>query len=282
MNSVVFFSVIAAAAMHASWNALVKVALDRLRAMFLLTLCMGFLSLAALPFLDAPHPDSWGFLVASGLLHAGYMIFLIKAYEIGDLAQIYPLARGTAPMLSTLAAWFFAGEALTPIMGAGIAMVLSGIYVMGMHGGARGQAKLSGKAITFALVTSLFIAAYTITDGLGVRLSRSSSAYTAWVFVLDMVTMTIAVAFWRGRSAFRNISPHIGKGMLAGALSLGSYWIALWAMTQAPIGAVAALRETSILFALLISMIFLKEPFTAWRGAAAVLIVAGAAALRFS
>ncbi|MDP4823214.1 MAG: EamA family transporter [Aestuariivirgaceae bacterium] len=282
MTSLVFFSVIAAAAMHAGWNALVKVALDRLRAMFLLTLCMGFLSLAALPFLAAPHPDSWGYLVASGLLHAGYMIFLIKAYEIGDLAQIYPLARGTAPMLSTLAAWFFAGEALTPIMAAGIAMVLSGIYVMGMHGSGRGQARLSGKAVIFALTTSLFISAYTITDGLGVRLSQSSSGYTAWVFVLDMVTMAIAVSIWRGRSAFQNIAPHIGKGMFAGALSLGSYWIALWAMTQAPIGAVAALRETSILFALLISTLFLKEPFTAWRGAAAALIVAGAAALRFS
>lgn len=282
MTSLVFFSVIAAAAMHAGWNALVKVALDRLRAMFLLTLCMGFIALAALPFLEPPHSDSWGFLVASGLLHAGYMIFLIKAYEIGDLAQIYPLARGTAPMLSTFAAWFFADESLTPMMGAGIALVLSGIYLMGMHGNGRDQARLSGRAILFALITSLFISAYTITDGLGVRLSQASSSYTAWVFVLDMVTMTIAVCFWRGRAAFRNITPHIGKGLVAGALSLGSYWIALWAMTQAPIGAVAALRETSILFALLISTFFLKETFTIWRAAAALLILAGAAALRFS
>ena len=267
--------------MHAGWNALVKVALDRLRAMFLLTLCMGVLSLALLPLFTPPAVESWPFLAASGMLHAGYMIFLIKAYEIGDLAQVYPLARGTAPLLSTLAAWFFAGEALTLTMLAGISLVLSGIYVMGMHGSAKGTARLSGKAVAFALVTSLFIAAYTITDGLGVRLSGSASAYTAWVFVLDMVTMTIAVMFWRGPSAFRNILPHVPKGILAGGLSLGSYWIALWAMTQAPIGAVAALRETSILFALLISMAFLREPFTFFRGAAAVLIVAGAAALRF-
>lgn len=280
MDSVVFFSVLAAAFMHASWNALVKVALDRLRAMFLLTLCMGVISACALPFLDMPRVESWGFLVASGLLHAGYMIFLIKAYEIGDLAQVYPLARGTAPMLSTLAAWAFAGESLTYVSLGGISLVLSGIYVMGMHGSGK-HAQLSGRGVLFALTTSLFIAGYTITDGLGVRLSQASSAYTAWVFVLDCITMSVAVFFWRGTSAFRNILPHVPKGLLAGALSLGSYWIALWAMTKAPIGAVAALRETSILFALLISIFFLKEPFTPWRALAGALIVAGAVALRF-
>jgi drug/metabolite transporter (DMT)-like permease len=153
---------------------------------------------------------------------------------------------------------------------------------MGMHGQARETPRLSGKAVAFALTTSLFIAAYTITDGLGVRASQAASSYTAWVFVLDFVTMTVAVAVWRGRAAFTNLLPHVGKGMFAGALSLGSYWIALWAMTQAPIGAVAALRETSILFAILISTFVLKEPFTAWRGAAVVLIIAGAAALRLA
>jgi drug/metabolite transporter (DMT)-like permease len=281
LDSFVFFSVIAAAAMHAGWNGLVKVALDRLRAMFLLSLCTGTISLCVLPFFASPAPESWPFLFASGLLHAGYMLFLIKAYEIGDLAQIYPLARGTAPLLSTLAAWFFAGENLTLMMLVGIGMVLSGIYVMGVYGNSRSTARLSGKAVAFALITSLFIAGYTITDGLGVRLSQSPSSYTAWVFVLDMVTMTIAIIAWRGRSAFKNMMPHVPKGFIAGALSLGAYWIALWAMTKAPIGAVAALRETSILFALLISLIFLKEPFTFFRGLAAFLIVLGAAALRF-
>ena len=208
------------------------------------------------------------------------MIFLIKAYEIGDLAQIYPLARGTAPMLSTFAAWFFAGEALSPMMGAGIALVLSGIYVMGMHGGGRGQAKLSSKAILFALVTSLFISAYTITDGLGVRLSQAASSYTAWLFALDMVTMTIAVFFWRGRAAFHNLTPHIGKGLVAGALSLGSYWIALWAMTQAPVAMVAALRETSVLFAVLMGAWFLKERFNRRRLTGTLIILAGVMALR--
>ena len=267
--------------MHAGWNSLIKVALDRLRAMFLLSLCTGALAISFLPFFDTPAQESWILLLTSGFLHAGYMIFLIKAYEIGDLAQIYPLARGTAPLLSTIATWFFAGESLSLIMLAGIAIILSGIYVMSVYGNSRHQAKLSAKAICFALITSLFIAAYTIVDGLGVRLSNSPSAYTAWVFILEFITMAIAVFLWRGPKVFYNISPHVPKGLMAGGLSLGAYWIALWAMTQAPIGAVAALRETSILFALFIANVFLKEPFTFYRGIAASLIVAGAVALRF-
>jgi drug/metabolite transporter (DMT)-like permease len=227
-----------------------------------------------------PATESWPFVAASAVIHSGYKLFLVKAYESGDLAQVYPLARGTAPLLTTIAVYFLTGETLRPLMLAGVALVLCGIYVLGVHGGHR-SAGMNKGAVLFALGTSLFIAAYTIVDGLGVRLSQTAAGYTAATFVCDALLFSTIVLWWRGRGVLAGMAAQWHKGIIAGGLSFGSYWVALWAMTAAPIGAVAALRETSVLFAILLGCLWLKEPLTPARIIAAMLIVMGAGALRY-
>jgi drug/metabolite transporter (DMT)-like permease len=266
--------------MHAGWNAMLKLELDRLRSMLLLTLSMGSFGTVMLAVAGLPARAALPYVVASAIIHSGYKLFLVRAYAVGDLSQVYPLARGTAPLLTTIAAYYIAGETLSPLMGAGVALVLAGIYVLGVHGGHR-TSNMKGGAVIFALATSVFIAAYTIVDGLGVRLSQSPAAYTAAIFVADCLLFSAIVIWWRGFKLLEKLAPQLRNGAIAGALSLGSYWVALWAMTAVPIGAVAALRETSILFALILGTFWLKEGLTVPRVVAAVLIVAGAGALRF-
>lgn len=280
MNATVFIAVLAAAAMHAGWNAMLKVELDRVRTMLLLTLAMGGFGAVMLTVMPWPAEASVPFILASAVIHSGYKLFLIRAYQAGDLSQVYPLARGTAPLLTTFAAFYVAGEVLSPLMLSGVGLVLAGIYAVGVHGGSR-RAEMNGVAIGFALLTSVFIAAYTIVDGLGVRASQSAAGYTAAVFVADCALFSSIVIGWRGRRLLSGLAGEWHKGLIGGGLSFGSYWIALWAMTRAPIAGVAALRETSILFALILGTVWLKESFTLPRIVAAVLIVGGAAALRF-
>lgn len=259
---------------------MLKVQLDRLQSMLLLSFAMGafgFIMLLIAPF---PARASVPFVIGSAVIHSGYKLFLIRAYGAGDLTQVYPLARGTAPLLTTIAAYFLLGERLSPLMMSGVALVLAGIYVVGVHGGS-GIARLDGRAIGFALLTSAFIAAYTLVDGIGVRASLSSAGYTAATFLADCALFSTVVFGWRGSAILRGLRTQWHKGIVAGGLSFGSYWIALWAMTDTPIAAVAALRETSIFFALLLGAFWLKESITPARVAAALLIVSGAAALRF-
>src|SRR5262245_44568587 len=163
--------------MHAGWNAMLKMELDRLRSMLLLTLAMGGFGVATLALVEWPQASAIPYVIASAIIHSGYKLFLVKAYESGDLSQVYPLARGTAPLLTTASAFLFAGEVLSPLMLTGVGLVLSGIYVLGVHGGHH-SATMGRRAIMFALGTSVFIAAYTIVDGLGVRLSHSAAGYT--------------------------------------------------------------------------------------------------------
>jgi drug/metabolite transporter (DMT)-like permease len=280
LDSIVFIAVLLAAAMHAGWNAILKLQLDRLRSMLLLTLAMGGCGVCMLAVAGWPAAPALPYVVASAIIHSGYKLFLVRAYAAGDLSQVYPLARGTAPLLTTIAAYYIAGETLSPLMGAGVAMVLAGIYVLGVHGGL-GAARMNRGAVMFALATSVFIAAYTIVDGLGVRLSQSAAAYTAAIFAADCVLFSSIVIWWRGLRIVKDLAAQMQTGLIAGALSLGSYWVVLWAMTEAPIGAIAALRETSILFALMLGTFWLKEGLTLPRILAALLITAGAGALRY-
>ena len=279
MSLEVFLAVLAAAAMHAAWNAIIKQRLDRFLSISLMSFSMGALAVACLPFVAVPQGFTWFWILISALLHTGYKIYLIRAYDSGDLAQIYPLARGTAPLITAIAGLIFLAEALSPMMAAGIAILCLGIGLMSARGGATLE-KLSRTAIANALITSLFIAAYTMTDGIGGRSAASASSYAAWMFAIDGFWMTLFCMMVRGRAAFASILPQWRSGLLTGALSLAAYWLVIWAMTKAPIAAVAALRETSILLAVLISVIVLKEKMTRWRAIASLLIVCGVIALR--
>ena len=279
MTLTVFLAVLAAAAMHAIWNAMVKVHLDRFASVTLMTIGMAATSLPVLPFVEFPPLHVWPWIVASVIFHMGYKLSLIRAYAAGDLAQTYPLARGTAPLLTTIGAIFLVSEIPSGFAIIGIVLLSVGTFLMSF----RGHAKLSvpnRTAVGFALLTSVFIAGYTLTDGNGARLAQTASSYAAWLFLCDGLWSLALALYLRGPA----ILPAIGKewkaGIVTGFLSAAAYWIAMWAMTKAPIASVAALRETSILFAMLISVFALKEKLTGWRLAAALSIVAGVIALR--
>ena len=266
--------------MHAGWNVLVKLKLDRFLSLFLIQTLMGLMGLAMLAVFAWPVAASLPYAIASGVLHTGYNIFLARSYRTGDLSQVYPIARGTAPLLTLIVTWFAAHETIGIATGLGIAVLVAGIWTTGLVG--KRDLRLDGLTLFFALGTSVFIAAYTVVDGLGARASGSASGYAALVFLLDAIFLLFAGIYMRGPGILRQVAPYWKSGIAGAALSLCAYWIVIWAMTEAPIAAVAALRETSILFVMLMSIRVLEETVTMPRAAGALLIVAGAVILRFS
>ncbi|RWE94232.1 EamA family transporter [Mesorhizobium sp.] len=268
-----------AAAMHAIWNALVKVHLDRFLSITLMTLGMGAVALLALPFVEVPKSEVWPYIIASVVFHMGYRTFLIGAYKAGDFAQTYPLARGTAPLLAALGGMVVVAEVPTPLAIVGIVLLSAGTLVLSFRGGAHLE-RLNPRAVGFALGTSIFIASYTLSDGSGARLAATASSYAAWLFVCDAAWALVLCLIFRGPKALPVLGRDWKAGVYTGVLSGAAYWIVMWAMTKAPIASVAALRETSILFAMMISVFALGEKMTGWRGAAVLSIVAGVVALR--
>ena len=279
MSLTVFLAVLAAALAHASWNAMVKVRLDRFASMTLMFVGMGVFALPVLFLVPVPQGVTWFYILASMAFHTGYRWFLVKAYETGDLAQAYPLARGTAPLLTTLGAVVLLAELPTPLTIGGIALLSLGTLSMSFRGGDPASG-FSRRAVAYALITSLFVASYTLSDGAGARSAASATSYIAWLYVLDAIWCVALALVLRGPRIVAVMAPEWKTGALTGVLAAGSYWIAAWAFTQAPIAAVAALRESSILFAMLISVAVLREAVTGWRIVAALLIVAGVVALR--
>jgi drug/metabolite transporter (DMT)-like permease len=278
MTLTIFMAVLAAAAMHAAWNAIIKIRTDRFASMSLTTLGMAVAATPVLPFVAFPALSVWLWIIASIIIHVGYRLFLVKAYDAGDLAQTYALARGTAPLLTTVSAFLLFGEVLRGAEIGGIVLLSCGTFLMSFRGG--GHARFNQRAVGFALITSMFIASYTLTDGYGARLADGAASYASWLFFCDGVCSIVIGFLYHGRSLLPVLTHEWKTGLLTGALSAGSYGIVLWAMTQAPIASVAALREASILFAMLISVYILGEGTGPWRIVAAILIGSGAVALR--
>ena len=279
MDATVFTAVLAAALMHAGWNAVVKVGLDRFSSVLLLALVQSGLALALLPLFPLPAPASWPWLAASALLHTGYKLFLIRAYEHGDLGQVYPLARGAAPLIVAVVGAAFLGESLTPAKALAVAAIGFDVVLMSAEKGG-GPAAVPRKALAWALGTAAFTAAYTLVDGVGARLSGTASGFTLWVLVGDGLGMLAYALAARGPWALARLFPAWRSGLAAGAMSLGSYWIAIWAFTQAPVALVAALRETSVLFAMLIAVFVLGERAGPRRWTAAALVAGGVMLMR--
>lgn len=263
--------------MHAAWNAIIKDRGDRFFSISTLGVAQGLISLAIAPFVGVPEMAVWGWIAASAALHTGYKLFLIRAYTAGDLGQVYPLARGSAPLLSSLIALIFLHETLGPFLWAGVLVLCAGIALMSFKGG--GVRGLDAKAVFWALGTSLFITGYTIVDAVGARGAASAAAYVVWMFVFDGLAIALVYAGVR-QGRIVAVARELPIGILTAALSLGAYWLIIWAMTKEPIGAVAALRESSILFALAISVFFLKERASGWRIASAAVILAGVTLMR--
>ena len=280
MDLIVFLAVLSAAVMHAGWNAVVRAGGDRFASILLLSMTQSGLALVLLPFVATPAAPAWPWIAGASLLHTGYKLFLIRAYQHGDLSQVYPLARGAAPPMVALGGVVLLHEQLHPTGWLAVAAIAVGVALMAFRGGV-GFTRLPGKALAYALVTACFVAAYTLADGAGARIARTATGFAMWMFVGDGLAMlTYALATRGAAGAARIVLPAWRTGLPAGALSLGSYWIALWAFTQAPVALVAALRETSVLFAMLIATVVLKEQAGRWRWAAGLCICAGVVLMR--
>ncbi|MFN3656643.1 MAG: EamA family transporter [Pseudolabrys sp.] len=279
MESFVFLAVLFAAFCHAGWNALIKVGLDPLSTTTLIAICSGLVALAFAPFFGLPDPASWPWLVASVVIHLFYFAALIESYRAGDLGQVYPIARGSAPLMTAGATALLIGEYLSPLGWTGIVVLVSGVIMLSARGGGE-FTRFDPRAVGFALLTALTICAYSVVDGTGARLSGNPAAYTMWMFVGNALVLT-PYAVWRGgRGVFAAMHHYWRRGLIGGAMQLFSYGIALWAMTLAPIAIVATLRETSVLFGAAIAVAVLKEPLRAVRVVAAVLILCGLVLIR--
>ncbi|ALU87312.1 hypothetical protein Hrubri_0079 [Herbaspirillum rubrisubalbicans M1] len=277
MNLAVIALVLTAALLHASWNALLKSSHDRLASLSLMTLGAGLGAIPLLLWRPLPHIDSWCYILLSGLLHTGYNLFLIRAYRIGDFGQSYPIARGSSPLLVALGAALFAGEQLGIYTVIGITLVSVGIVSLADLRAMRRREHLS--APLAALATGAFIAAYTITDGIGARLAGDAIAYAGWLFLADSFALAVIYHCQHGRSPVVLSHKETWIGLGGGLMSLLAYGIVIWAVTLAPMGMVSALRETSVLFALLIGTLFLGEKLTLRRVLSCLVIAAGAIVL---
>ncbi len=273
----VFFLVLLAAVLHATWNALVKAGTDRLVTIAIVMVTASVPALFALPFLPFPAAAAWPYLIASVAIHLVYFLALVYAYEHGDLSQVYPIARGTAPMLVALGAWLLAGEALSPYEIAGVLVVSAGIISLAWRRGIRPPQET--KAIGFALLTALTIGTYSVSDGLGVRAAGNAFSYIAWLFFVSGIPIFL-IALWRRRGRLRAaFGPALGPGIGGGLVAGTAYGFVIWAMSVAPMAHIVALRETSVLIAAGIGTLVLKEPFGKHRIAAAAVIASGAALL---
>jgi drug/metabolite transporter (DMT)-like permease len=278
MDAFVFAAVLFAAACHAGWNASIKRGLDPLATTVAISLGAALVSLFALPVVGLPARDAWPWVLASIAIHLVYFGALIESYRVGDMGQVYPIARGAAPLM-TATVTTFVGERLGLVGWLGVVLLAAGVLLLSLRGG-RDLAKLNSRAVGFALFTAVTVCAYSVVDGVGARLAGSAHAYSAALFVGIGPVMAAYALNRGGISALDDTMRLWLTGLAGGALQLGSYGIAIWAMTLAPIAIVAALRETSVLFGALIAVILLKEPLRPGRMAAAVLIVCGLVLVR--
>ena len=268
----IFFAVLGAAFLHASWNALIKTGTSKQSAMLILAICQGVIGMALALWRGAPVADAWPWLLGSGIIHMFYQIFLSYAYEHGDLSRVYPIARGAAPMIVLVVSWVFLSDTITQTEFAGIVVLGAGILLMA-HGVFSGGEQR--KMLPFALGSAVATAGYSITDGMGARAAGDPILYVGWLMMVAGLFYVPVALVIKGPVLLRAAPRAWGIGLVAGALSLGAYSIAVWAMTVAPIAVVAAVRETSILFAVLIGWLVFGERMTRSKGLAAVVIVSG-------
>jgi drug/metabolite transporter (DMT)-like permease len=278
LSTTVFLLVLFAAFLHAAWNVQIKLNLDRFLGLFLLQVGMGAFGLAMLGVVGLPARSSIPYALVSGLLHTAYNLFLARSYKTGDLSLVYPLARGGAPFLTLLGTVFISHDIPSPLATTGILVLLAGLLMAGLSGLRRRH--VEGRTLFFAGGTAVFIAVYTVVDGLGGRVSGDPIAYAGLVFVLDSLLLFVTGLWLRGPAILGQVLPYWKSGLAGAGASSLAYAIVIWAMAQAPIATVAALRETGIIFALAMSARYLKEALTPPRIIGAFLIAAGAILLR--
>jgi drug/metabolite transporter (DMT)-like permease len=294
----VTLAVLAAAVTHATWNAIAHGIKDQLLAFGLIG--AGGILVAIPLVILSPFPLSacWPYLLASIVIHVFYNLLLMRSYRYGEFGQVYPLARGTSPLVVTVLAAVFAAERPSVAQVAGVLVVSCGLVLLvlagrraaargGSGGGSGGGAGRGGglgrAALVAAVGTGLTIAAYTTVDGLGVRLSGSSVAYIGWLMLLESLCVPAWALARRRHVLLSGTSRRVlGSGLLAGGLSVLAYGLVLWAQTRGDLAPIAALRETSVIFGAVIGTVVFHEPFGRWRIAATLLVVIGVLLLNVS
>lgn len=272
MNHQALLMVLTAAVLHASWNAIVKGAGDRALAMAAVAGAHAVTGGIALAFVPAPAPESWPFIVGSALIHYAYFAFLFLSYRYGDLSHVYPIARGIAPMLVALGALVFAGEMLSPGGWAGVIAVSAGIGLLALR--RNGVLAAERAAVLSALATGVMIASYSVNDGIGIRLSGAPAGYIAWIFFVEL-PITVGILVWRGGGLRALPGRALAVGFGGGMLSVLAYGLVLYAKTMAPLAAVSAVRESSVIIAALIGVVLFGERPWARRVVAAVVVGSG-------
>jgi drug/metabolite transporter (DMT)-like permease len=279
MDLFVFLAVLGAAACHAGWNTLLKLDLEPFAATTLMATTSGLIALPVALLVGGPEREAWPYLAASVAIHIGYFLALAEAYRFGDLGQVYPIARGAAPLMTAILATLSLGESPGIYGWMGIVILASGILLLAVRG-ARVAHTFNSRGVGFALLTSLTITAYTLVDGLGARVAGNPAAYTMWLFLLSGGIMAGYGYLRFGRKLTAAVVVHWPAAIAGAVLSVAAYAIAIWAMTVAPIALVAALRETSVLFGALFASVILREPWIAARVTAAAMVLMGALLLR--
>jgi drug/metabolite transporter (DMT)-like permease len=268
----IVLAVIGAGALHAVWNALAKAGTDRLISFALIGTAATLGGGLTVALTGLPARASIGFAAGSAAIHVAYELALMTSYRLGAFNQAYPIARGTSPLIVAVGAYFLAGERLGTLPLAGVVILAAGLMSLAMSSGRLSRS--DAPAVGAALLTGLTIASYTIVDGLGVRQSHDPYAYAGLLFLLQGPVFPVVAVLRRPASQWRDW-PVVSRGLLAGGLSLIAYGIVLWAQARAPLAEVAAIRETSVIFAAVIGMVVMNERFGVRRIAAAVVIAAG-------
>ena len=249
--------VLVAAVAHAGWNALVKASGERAAIFSVMLLTGGVFGLVGVVVLPLPSPEAWFYLILSAAVHYGYYWFLLLAYRYGDLGQVYPLARGSAPLMVAIGAWFMAGEQLGVTGIAGLMLASVGIMSLALENGL--PRNHAAKAVFFAIGTGTLIAAYTVVDGLGVRASQAPISYIAWLNLLEAAPISLWLLVRRPASFTGLTARSWRQGIFGGVLAMAAYGLVIFALSLGAMAHVSALRETSVLFAALIGTLVLRE-----------------------
>lgn len=275
MTPLVALAVLVAAVTHASWNAIAHAIEDKLVSFTLISGGALLISAVAACFVPFPAAGAWPYLAVSAALHVAYMLLLMRSFTLGDFGQMYPIARGTAPLVVTVLAAILLDERPDAWAAAGVAVASTGLVGLALWGIRGSGGRPDWPALLAAVATGLAIAGYTTVDGVGVRASGTPLGYIVWLMILEGLAIP-AYALYRRRGALMaQLRPYAARGLLGAALSMAAYGLVLWAQTRAALAPIAALRESSIIVGAAMGTLFFKERFGAPRLAAAGLMVVG-------
>ena len=277
MSLFVFTAILFAAFLHASWNGLIKLGPDKLQGIILLSLAHALVGLAMVFTFPLPSVQTLPWLAGAVVFHGIYKGFLAAAYGHGDLSRVYPIARGTAPVMVLAVGFVLLPDQIAPLQIAGIVVLGLGILLMARGIFSNGE---SAKMLPLAVMSAVGTAGYSIVDGLGARVAGNAGSFVAWLYLIDGTVFALWGISRQGLGVLPRSARVWGIGLSAGFISAVAFGIVVWAMTVAPIALVAALRETSVVFAVMIGVVFFKETADRGKLIAAVVIVAGIILIR--